>query len=215
MRFYFKLILILLFAFNIHASQLNNSQTKILNEIEEYLKTLQNVAYDIKQTDNNKNIHHGKLFISKPNNFRWNYYEPYPLLIIGNPSFVTIYDYEMKQATNVSASENIFAFLVNDTKMDEDFEILDIYSDHTQYNIIIKHKEFNKKAHLVLSINPMKIRNISIIDVDLSHINIEFSNCKNVSFSDKKLFTIKNPDIFGEPKRYNKNEIEELYKIIE
>ena len=214
MRFYFKLIFILLFSFNIYASQLNNAQTEILNEVEEYLKTLQNVSFDIKQTDNNKNIHHGALFISKPNNFRWNYYEPYPLLIVGNSSFVTIYDYEMKQATNISASENIFAFLVNDTKINEDFEILDIYSSNSQYNIIIKHKEFDKKAHLVFSNKPLKIRNISIIDVDLSNINIEFSNCKNVSFINKELFTIKNPDIFGEPKRYNKNEIEKQYKII-
>ena len=219
MQFYFKFLTLLsiLFSFNnaeaLNKTVINNifDQT-IVDKIEDYFKTIKKIAVDVNQTDKSGKHYKGKLLISKPGHFRWNYYEPYPILIVGNESFVTIYDYEMQQATNIKPEENIFQFLISNASLDNDFDIINAYLHNNQYHLLIRHKDFDKRAHLIFAKDPVKLRSISIVDLDSTHINITFSHFVNVDSFDDGLFAIKNPEIFGEPARYNAKEIEKKYR---
>jgi outer membrane lipoprotein-sorting protein len=185
---------------------------KVVDAVEKYFKNIKKVAIDIKQTGKHGKVSTGKLLISKPSNFRWNYYAPYPLLIVGNESFVSIYDYEMQQLTNIKPEENIFQFLISDAPLSDEFDIISAYLRNNQYNLLIKHRDFDKRAQLVFSKEPLKLRSISIIDADSSHIKVEFSNFTTVKAFADGIFAIKNPEIFGEPKRYSEKEIEKKIK---
>ena len=209
MRYYFS-IMILLFSISAFAKEPIS-----LDFFYNYLNSIKDIKFDIIQEDSKGDKYEGILLISKKNNsFRWNYFEPYPLLITGNKSFVTIYDYEMNQATNIKTSENIFNFLINDKyQIEQDFKIRGLYKSNSENNLIIHHKELNKKIHLTFSTNPINIKSIYVFEADSSYVKINFLNFKNVEFKEKNLFHIKNPDIFGPPIRYNKNDI--FYKIIE
>jgi outer membrane lipoprotein-sorting protein len=219
--YYYKLLTLILFGLFISFNSADALKKTVISptfdqvivdKVEQYLKSIKKVAIDVKQTDKHGKVFFGKLLISKPAHFRWNYYEPYPLLIVGNESFVTMYDYEMQQATNIKPEENIFQFLISNSSLDDDFDIIDAYLQGNQYNLLIRHKDFDKRAHLIFAKDPVKLRSISIIDSDSTHVTIEFSNLINIDSFDDGIFVIKNPEIFGEPKRYSKKEMERKYK---
>ena len=53
------------------------------------------------------------LIIDKPYKFRCNYYEPFPIVIIGNKNYVSVYDYEMEHLAGLRQMK-IFNFLLLD-----------------------------------------------------------------------------------------------------
>jgi outer membrane lipoprotein-sorting protein len=116
-------LIIILFIFissNIYAAE-------EMKNLKIYLTSLKSISIDFSQIDNSGKLINGKLLIQKPYNFRCNYYEPFPLLIVGNKTDIIIYDYEMEQTSYISASENIFNFLLVDTEnFEEYFSLIEI-----------------------------------------------------------------------------------------
>lgn len=205
----FLILIISLYAFAAESS-LNSDLIKIAKN---YLDQLDQVAIDFHQLDKNKKTYYGKLIISKPHNFRWNYYEPFPVIITGNESFVNIYDYDMEQLTTIDPKENIFQFIMNNQDLDNNFAVLEAYEKNLQYHLLIKHKEFDKRVHMIFSKSPLQIKSLIIIDVDSSFAEIIFDKIENIKNISHELFKIKNPEIFGKPTRYSKKDLEKYYDL--
>ena len=60
-------------------------------KFKEYIRDIQSIAVDFTQEDSHENKASGKLLINKPFKFRCNYYAPFPLVIIGNKNYVSVY----------------------------------------------------------------------------------------------------------------------------
>lgn len=95
--------------------QVNRPQRKKAFAIlKQAFSQLNSHVIDIVQEDQDEQIAYGMLFIKKPYYIRCHYFKPYPLIIIANKKYISIYDREYESLTRIGKEENIFDFLLND-----------------------------------------------------------------------------------------------------
>lgn len=201
--------LILGFLNNIFAA--STIDNKIVDEFRLYLQGIKLIAVDFTQIDSGGLEAEGKLLIEKPYKFRCNYYPPFPLVIIGNTNYVSVYDYEMEQISRMKSSENIFNFLLSDeVEFDKHFVFKEAIDDSESLKISLFHKLTERLSSLSLDKKTKQLKRMEIFEGD-NIITIYFHNITRVSKFDSDLFTIKNPDIYGPPARLTKTELEKKF----
>lgn len=182
-----------------------------LQMLKKYLASLNSVSMDFVQIDSRENFAEGKLVIQKPYKFRCNYYEPYPLLIIGNKSELAIYDYELEQASRIKRKDNMFNFLLEESeKLDNFFELENVIDNPDTRLYKFNHRESGRIVSLAMQKKPYILQQIIIDEPDGNIIELKISNIKQINISTKKLFSIPDPKIFGPPKRMSKDDIEKI-----
>ena len=121
-----NLIILLLIIFRINFA-FASTEDQIIENIKSSIQNIQSVAISFEQSDSKGTKATGVLVINKPHKFRVNYFKPFPLLIVGNKSYVSVYDDEMENLSRISAEENIFNFLLIDKiNFDDQFEVVKI-----------------------------------------------------------------------------------------
>lgn len=184
-----------------------------ISELKTYLRTIKSVAIDFTQEDSYSKIVKGKLLIHKPYNFRCNYYPPFPLVIIGTKNFVSMYDYDMEQVSRINRSENTFNFLLEDNEhFDKDFIFEAVINARNISKITIYHTLTEKRSEITFNKATQQIEALKIFE-DNNIVTITFDKIAKVQKFSDDLFKIKNPEIFGPPKRLTKSEIEKKYIV--
>ena len=209
MRFTIKILFYLYLAIS-SSSVIADSNVSIFTD---YLSSLKAVSIDFSQIDSRGQEASGKLIIQKPHKFRINYYSPYPLLLLGNKHEVIMYDYGLVQTTRVDAKENLFNFLLVDSKdWEKNFKIASIFE--TDGNIIAKLYNYatERTISMVLLSEPLSLKQIIIDEPDGNVIEVFIDHLKHISTADKDLFFLPNPDVFGKPARLGKKELEKKYQ---
>lgn len=181
------------------------NKDKIINEAIKSISNLKSVVIEFEQKDNNQQKVNGALLIQRPNNFRCNYFPPYPLLITGNKNFITIYDYDLEQITYLDPEDTFINILINIENWHKGFTIQEVKENQNIITIKLKDKTFDKE--IILSLKNNQLSKLEIIEDTNSHILINFNKITHVKSFEKDLFSIKNPNIFGAPQHYNKSEI--------
>ncbi|HJD60590.1 MAG TPA: outer membrane lipoprotein carrier protein LolA [Rickettsia endosymbiont of Columbicola hoogstraali] len=182
-------------------------------ELKTYLRTMKSIAVDFTQEDSKGNISQGKLLISKPYNFRCNYYPPFPIIIVGTKNFVSMYDYDMEQISRIARDENIFNFLLKDNEnFDKDFVVESFVNEKEFSRINIYHKVTERHSEITLNKANKQIELLKIFE-DTNVVTIKFDNIVKVQKFDEDLFKLKNPEIYGVPERLTKSEIEKKYVV--
>jgi outer membrane lipoprotein-sorting protein len=190
-----------------------SSTSSIASQLKLYLREIKAVAVDFIQQDSRSKVTYGKLLINKPYKFRCNYYPPFPLLIVGNKSYVSVYDYDMEQINIIKPQDNVFNFLLEDEiDLEKDFAFESIRETGHLLKITIVHKASERKSNITFDKQTKALKTLEIIEDD-NVITITFDKIKKVSEFSQDLFNIKNPDIFGSPERLNKKDIEKKYKL--
>lgn len=203
--------LIMIICSNTYAIELNQ---KAIDEFKSYLLEAKSIAVDFIQTDSHGITSEGKLLINKPYKFRCNYYPPFPLVIVGNKNYVSVYDYEMDQISRMKAQDNIFNFLLVDNvdlKKHFNFESAE---DIGQFlTITIYHKLSERRSIITFNKNLRQIEVMKILEGD-EVITLTFGNFSKVKTFDDELFIMKDPAIFGPVARFTKLELEKKYSLI-
>lgn len=185
----------------------------VISELKTYLRTVKSIAIDFTQEDSKGNIAKGKLLISKPYNFRCNYYPPFPIVIVGTKNFVSLYDYDMEQVSRIARNENLFNFLLEDNEnFDKNFIFESIVSEGDIFKINIYHTVTERHSEITFNNTAKKIETIKIFE-DNNIVTIKFDKIVKVQKFDDDLFKLKNPEIFGPPSRLTKAEIEKKYVV--
>ena len=206
------LFLAVIFVFVNSITVYANDHTVIL-ELKTYLRTIKSVAIDFTQEDSKNNIAKGKLLIRKPYNFRCNYYPPFPLVIIGTKNFVSMYDYDMEQVSRINRSENIFNFLLEDNEnFDRYFVFESVINEGNIFKITIYHTLTEKRSEIIFNKATKQIELLKILENN-NIVTITFDKIAKVQKFSDDLFKLKNPEIFGPPKRLTKSEIEKKYIV--
>lgn len=177
-----------------------------------YLNNIKKVAVEFTQTDTRGTSASGMLIIDKPYKFRCNYYQPFPLLIIGNKSYVSVYDYEMENFTRIKNEENVFNFLLlEEAAFNHQFQIIS-NKEYKDYNeLTLYHEKSGRVSKILFDTKNGQIKKIIIVEND-NEITIKFLEIRNLISVAKELFIIQDPEIFGKPKRLDKKEIEKMIK---
>ncbi|MFK7973731.1 MAG: outer membrane lipoprotein carrier protein LolA [Rickettsiaceae bacterium] len=205
--------IILLSVFLAGSGQAN--ELGITDTIKSYITGIKSIAVEFVQTDNHNKPVRGMLIIDKPYKFRCNYYRPFPLLIVGNKNYVSIYDYEMKSLSRIKSEENIFNFLLmDDINLNSQFEILSAKeSSNGAYIIKLKNHNLNTINEISFNKKNKNIQQLKIVEEN-NIIVITFEHTEVINQISNNLFILKDPDIFGTPERFNKTELEKRFKII-
>lgn len=187
------------------------SSSNYIADLKRYLQALKLVAIDFTQEDMHGNKVEGKLLINKPYKFRCNYYPPFPLVVIGNSNYVSVYDYDMKYVSRIKAQENIFNFLLeNSQDFDKHIKFESIKNYDNIFEVTIYHSLTEKRSQIAFNKSSGQIKNLKIFEDD-NIITINFNHIVPVKTFDQDLFKLKNPDIFGPPNRLTKSDIERKY----
>lgn len=215
MRFVINLLIVIVLIcgnviwYNAYTFGSKIGQLKIITS---YLNSIQSLAIDFTQIDSNGVFSSGKFLIHKPRRFRINYYAPFPILIVGNKNYVSLYDYDMSQLSRIDVKENVFNFLLeNDFKFNGEFQISTINENGLYIDVVFEHLSSNKNCKLIFDKIAQKLHSLQIIEGDHT-VTITFENVTVVKRFDDKLFLINNPELFGPPKHLSEIEIEKLYE---
>ncbi len=182
-------------------------------DFKKYLQAIEAVAIDFTQEDLQGNKVEGKLLINKPHKFRCNYYPPFPLVVIGNSNYVSVYDYDMKYVSRLKAQENIFNFLLENNKdFDKHIKFESIKNYDNIFEVTIYHSLTEKRSQIDFNKSSGQIKSLKIFEGD-NIITITFNYIAKVKMFDQDLFKLKNPDIFGAPNRLTKSDIEKKYVL--
>lgn len=181
-------------------------------QFKEYIRDIQSIAADFTQEDSSGDTARGKLLINKPFKFRCNYYPPFPLVIIGNKNYVSVYDYDMKTVSRIKAEENIFNFLLEDSiDFDKYFQIETVEDKENLLEITLYNTLSERRSKISFNKATKQIKMLTIYEDD-NIITISFNRIEQVKKFDDNLFKLNNPDIFGPPSRFTKSEIEKKYE---
>lgn len=201
------------FCFGAISIQADNSTQ--IDVLKSYLKTLNSVAIDFTQIDSHGGNAEGKLIIIKPDKFLCNYYPPYPLLIVGNKSYVSVYDYDLEQLTRVGVDENVFSFLLTDKgDIEEQFDIENVYDGKDNFVVDLYHKASERKTVLNFNRKETRLESIITYEQDGTIITLNIIHIDKIKNPAPSLFVLQNPEIYGVPKRLNKEEIAKKYQIV-
>lgn len=200
-------IIITLLSFSTKASD-------ITEEVKSYISDIKSIAVEFTQHDSKGQKIQGQLIIDKPYKFRCNYYEPFPILIVGNKNYVGVYDYEMENLSRIKSSENMFNFLLLDkVNFENQFEIISAKEQSGQYVLTIKNADLDKISEISFDKNTKNIKKLQIFEED-NIITLEFGQTMKIKDVADDLFILKDPDLFDKPERLSKDELEKNYTIV-
>lgn len=185
-----------------------------VEEFKSYLTSLKSVAIDFVQYDTRGSEAHGRLIIVKPRNFLCNYYEPYPLMIAGNKSYVSVYDFDLEQLTRIESKENMFNFLLTDQiDLDKHFNIISAKKNASELYVELYHKDSERNTKIIISLSPKKLKSIVTNEADGNVITLNISHITNITNVSNDLFVLKNPEIYGPTSRMDHLALEKKYLI--
>lgn len=205
-KIFSKFIIFTLFSFlsTVHANNINS-------EINSYINNIKTLAIEFKQQDSNGNEASGMLILDKPHKFRCNYYAPYPLLIVGNRNYISIYDFEMKNLTRIKAKHNPFNFLLLDnSQAKQQFRIVSTSETNKAYKVRLQDLSSKKFSEVTFDKINKSIALLKIFEED-NIITLTFGKNFEIISPEASLFILKDPDLFGRPSRLGKKD---LYKIL-
>ncbi|WPY01092.1 Outer membrane lipocarrier LolA family protein [Candidatus Trichorickettsia mobilis] len=194
--------------FGIATACAGNKEQSTINQFKSYLQTIKSIAVDFDQTDSNGTSSKGKLLISKPYKFRCNYYPPFPILIIGNKNYVSVYDYDMETVSRIKPKDNIFNFLLtDDTDFEQHFQVSSVTEQGRLLTVKLYHIISDRYSNITFNKDTQQLQKIEVFEDD-NIITLKFDQMYKVSNFAEELFEFKNPDIFGPPDRMTKDELE-------
>jgi outer membrane lipoprotein-sorting protein len=211
---YIVRLLLCLVVYTQFAFSSNDDSLRYKSELDSYLKGLQSVAIDFIQEDSQGSIAEGKLLIVKPHRFLCNYYAPYPIIIVGSSSYVSIYDYDLKQLTRISQDENQLSFLLTDSDdLSNQFNIEKMYVKNGDVVFEIYQEELAKRIYVNFDKKKKVLKSITTEEFNGNIIKIIVARLEKITEVSKDLFIIRNPDMYGEKPRMNKEAIEKKYRL--
>ncbi|KAF8818677.1 LolA family protein [Rickettsia endosymbiont of Cardiosporidium cionae] len=191
-------------------SRYKNSHTMLA----EYIDAMQSCVMDFVHYDStSKDKYYGSLLINKNYNFRFNYYQPYPLLIVGDKDYISIYDYDMKHLSRIKTVEYINLLLLCDKDylnqkikiiyeaiVDDKYIVKAIHNNSSDYVLSLQFNSVNKK-----------LEKIEVTEFD-NLVTIEINDVIKLQYISDSLFVIRDPEVFAVPERLNKSQLSKLYR---
>ncbi|MFK5968779.1 MAG: outer membrane lipoprotein chaperone LolA [Candidatus Marithrix sp.] len=148
----------------------------------------------------------GKMYVQRPNKFRWEYKQPYEQLIVADGQKIWIYDSDLEQVTvkkltNALGKTPAFLFGSN-TNIEKDFFVnqLPVTNDSMRFELIPKDEQ-NQFDSIRIDIKNKSLLGFELVDSLGQTTYISFEQIQNNQTLDKDLFIFTPPagvDIINE-----------------
>lgn len=150
---------------------------------------------------------YGEMMINRPNQFRWDYRQPYEQQIVSNGKQVWLYDVELEQVTVTDVSQALgnspAALLSGGEGIDENFVMRDFNKeDDLSWVSVVPKSNTTGYNQIELAFNAQHLlQEMKLVDSFGQHTNIVFSHQQQNPTLDTKMFFFQPPqgvDVVGE-----------------
>lgn len=149
----------------------------------------------------------GRVALSAPRLFRWEYVKPYPQLIVADGSKVWVYDPDLEQVTvraqGIEEQNSPLAALTDPSRLDRDFSVEEGGSADGLEWLVLKPKQAADASFQTarLGFDATGLARMAVVDALGQRTEIAFSGWKKNPAFDKDTFTYTPPkgvDVVGE-----------------
>lgn len=149
----------------------------------------------------------GRVAMSAPRLFRWEYLKPHPQLIVADGKKVWVYDPDLEQVTvraqGAEEQDSPLAALIDTRKLDQDFVIKDAGSEGGLNWLVLTPRNQDKASFesAKLGFGPAGLAQMQVVDALGQHTEIAFSGWKRNPGFAKGTFSYTPPkgvDVIGE-----------------
>lgn len=178
------------------------AQEKSLKPIENYLSSLKTMVADFKQVAPDGTVSTGKFHLKRPKQMRWQYNPPTPILMVTRGNYLTYYDYDLNQVSDIPLEDTLLGVLsqkqisFNDPKI----AVAENYEQDGLRVVTFLQKEQpdNGSLSMVFDQKPaIALRQLILVDATQQTTSITFANRKENTEVTDKVFKFKDPRTGG------------------
>lgn len=176
-------------------------ETVQLRRLEGYMNNLTTIVADFTQIAPNGGLASGKFYLKRPKLMRWQYDPPTPILMVTRGSYLTYYDYELEQVSDIPLDSTLLGVLSEPqiTFGDDRMEILGIEQEPGVIRLKLTQRDQPEDGTLTLEFNdaPLELKNIHVQDGTGKTTHITLNNARFGIALDDALFSFRDPRIGG------------------
>jgi outer membrane lipoprotein-sorting protein len=201
MRSFVTFLAILLFT----APALAESRDATLARLEQYLSGITTIVADFQQVDPQGKLQSGKFYLKRPQQMRWQYNPPTPVLMVTRGTMLTYYDYELNQVSDIPLEDTLLGFLSQKQISLRDKAVkvtgLEALPGILRLTLVQAGKAKDGALTLEFSDHPLRLYNMQVTDSTGQTTSIALNNARfDVSLSDE-VFAFKDPRIGGKNRK--------------
>ena len=150
-----------------------------MDHLDRFFQELKTLRADFSQVVLDENLtpleeSSGRLWISRPNRFRWNYHGPFPHQIIADGSKVWVYDVELEQVTvrsqEIALDGTPAVLLAGQENLELDYDIQDLGLQGSVFWVVLQPKTNDGSfSEVQLGFQENTLRQIQLLD-NLGHL---------------------------------------------
>ena len=197
----FLLSVCFLLAFTASANAFTAEEEKSIREVETYLTGLTTIIADFSQIAPDGSLTSGKFYLKRPGKMRWQYDPPTPILMVANDTFLTFYDYELDQRSDIPLEDTLAGFLARKSlAFGKDVVVTQLVQGSGSLRLTMQQAKKPDDGALTLefSTGPLQIHNMKVVDSTGQETSISLANSRYGIPLDDELFRLENrfkPDV--------------------
>lgn len=132
----------------------------VITKVEKYLNHMTTVKARFVQISSEGDLVEGSLFLQRPGKMRFEYDEPYPVLLIADGTLLLYYDKDLKSASFIPLSDTPLWFLVDPSiSLTSEIDIDRVHEDEATLSVTLRGEETGDAGEvtLVFKENPMTL----------------------------------------------------------
>ena len=182
-----------------------NTQQETIARVEYYLSNLNTAVADFVQSNADGTLSSGKFFLKRPKQMRWQYNPPTPVLMVTRGNYLTYYDYELEQVSDIPLDNTLLGVLakkrVSFTR--DNIIVSQLQQEPGFIRITLEQKNKPEEGSLTLDFAdaPMKLRGLHIVDTTGQRTDIAFENMQLGVPLSENVFEFKDPRVGGRRKK--------------
>lgn len=176
-------------------------ETVQLRRLETYMTDLTTIAADFTQIAPDGGLASGKFYLKRPKLMRWQYDPPTPILMVTRGDYLTYYDYELEQVSDIPLDSTLLGLLSEPQISFDDARVMvtDMQQEPGMLRVSLVQRNSPEDGTLTLefSDSPLKLQNMHVVDGTGQTTHITLNNARFGITLDDELFEFKDPRIGG------------------
>ncbi len=176
-------------------------RAQVLGRVEKYLSSINTIVADFSQIAPSGALSTGKFYLKRPKQMRWQYNPPTPILMVTRGEYLTYYDYELNQVSDIPLQDTLLGFLSQKqiSFADKAVKVTDFEQEPGIIRITLVQSANPDDGALMLEFSdkPLRLYNMRVTDSTGQTTSIALNNARFDVTLNNKTFEFKDPRIGG------------------
>jgi len=176
--------------------QLSAADRADVARVEDYLNSIHTVAARFLQTTSDGNVAQGSFYLERPGKMRVQYDPPDPLFMVASGIYLSVYDPELKQTSNLPIESTPAYFLLKDKiGFDKDVTVSKVERGNDTLRLSVHETGHPDQGRLILvfSDKPLQLKKWTVYDRDGKQIDVSLLDTQFDGKLDPNLFKFVDP----------------------